>query len=137
MSFFSNPDAVARYPEGPVRLVRGFDGLQHMTTVLLREQVPATGNVLVLGAGGGLELKRFADAEPSLRFVGVEALCGVCSGLGGAGGGCRTAITAISARLPVLSPEQDAALMQDAGFEDVELFYAGFSFNGWVGYKPR
>jgi len=44
-----------------------------MTTLLLREQVPATGNVLVLGAG----------------------------------------------------------------FEDVELFYAGFSFKGWVGYKPR
>ncbi|MEA1146157.1 methyltransferase, partial [Klebsiella pneumoniae] len=47
------------------------------------------------------------------------------------------AITAISAQLPVLSPEQDAALMQDAGFEDVALFYAGFSFKGWVGYKPR
>ena len=55
MSFFSDPDAVARYAEGPVRLVPGFDGLQRMTTLLLRESVPAAGNVLVLGAGGGLE----------------------------------------------------------------------------------
>ena len=35
MSFFSDPDAVARYAEGPVRLVPGFDGLQRMTTLLL------------------------------------------------------------------------------------------------------
>ena len=72
MSFFSDPDAVARYAEGPVRLVPGFDGLQRMTILLLRETVPATGSVLVLGAGGGLELKRFADAEPGWRFTGVD-----------------------------------------------------------------
>ena len=47
------------------------------------------------------------------------------------------AIAAISEKLPVLSPEADQALMTEAGFEGVELFYAGFSFKGWVGYKPR
>ncbi|WP_177410094.1 hypothetical protein [Pseudomonas sp. R9.37] len=46
-------------------------------------------------------------------------------------------ITAISAQLPVLFPEEDAALMSQAGFEGVKLFYAGFSSKGWVGYKPR
>ena len=45
------------------------------------------------------------------------------------------AIQAISERLPVLSPEQDEALLRDAGFADVALFYAGFTFRGWVGYK--
>jgi hypothetical protein len=29
-------------------------------------------------------------------------------------------------------PEQDAALLREAGFDDVELFYAGFTFKGWV-----
>ncbi|ASV39181.1 methyltransferase [Pseudomonas sp. NS1(2017)] len=225
MTWFSDPDAVARYAEGPVRLVPGFDGLQRMTTLLLREHVPATGNVLVLGAGGGLELKRFAHAEPGWRFVGVDpsaemlklaeatlgplmkrtqlhegyidtaplgpfdgATClltlhfipaeqrlqtlkalwqrllpgaplvvahhsfpqapqdktrwlkryaafAVDSGVPAAD--AERAIAAISEKLPVLSPETDEALMREAGFEGVELFYAGFSFKGWVGYKPR
>jgi tRNA (cmo5U34)-methyltransferase len=36
MTWFSDPDAVARYAEGPVRLVPGFESLQRMTTLLLR-----------------------------------------------------------------------------------------------------
>ncbi|PSD48293.1 methyltransferase, partial [Stenotrophomonas maltophilia] len=28
----------------------------------------------------------------------------------------------------------EVALLQEAGFDDVELFYAGFSFKGWVAY---
>ena len=47
----------------------------------------------------------------------------------------RNAITAISSRLPLLSPEDDVVLMQEAGFDVVELFYAGFTFKGWVAYK--
>ncbi len=47
------------------------------------------------------------------------------------------AIAAVSAQLPVLPPEEDAALISRAGFEGVELFYAGFSFKGGVGYKSR
>lgn len=62
MSSFSDPKAVARYADGPVRQVPGFHGLQQMTTVLLAEAVPRDGHVLVLGAGGGLELKAFASA---------------------------------------------------------------------------
>ncbi|HDX0884266.1 TPA: methyltransferase, partial [Stenotrophomonas maltophilia] len=42
------------------------------------------------------------------------------------------AIDAIAERLPLLAPEQEVALLQEAGFDDVELFYAGFSFKGWV-----
>ncbi len=224
MTWFSDPDAVARYAEGPVRLVPGFDSLQRMTTLLLRESVPPAGNVLVLGAGGGLELKRFADNEPGWRFVGVDpsaemlklaqatlgplaervelhegyidtapdgpfdgATClltlhfvpaeerlrtlkeiwrrllpgaplvvahhsfpqspnekarwlkryaayAVDSGVPASD--AERAIAAISAQLPVLAPEADEALLKAAGFEDVELFYAGFSFKGWVAYKP-
>ena len=42
------------------------------------------------------------------------------------------AIRAIDEQLPTLSPERDTALLEEAGFSDVELFYAGFSFRGWV-----
>ncbi|WP_219271970.1 class I SAM-dependent methyltransferase [Pseudomonas sp. Xaverov 83] len=225
MTWFSDPAAVARYAEGPVRLVPGFESLQRMSTLLLRETVPATGKVLVLGAGGGLELKKFADSQPEWQFVGVdpsaemlklaEATLGplmarvqlhegyidtapegpfdaatslltlhfipaedrlqtlkelwrrlspgapliaahhsfpqsspeekarwlkrysayaVDSGVPPED--AQRAIAAISSHLPVLSPEDDEALLREAGFEGVELFYAGFSFKGWIAYKP-
>lgn len=47
----------------------------------------------------------------------------------------ESALTAIGERLPLLSPEQDEAILRDAGFTDVALFYAAFTFRGWVGTK--
>ena len=35
-------------------------------------------------------------------------------------------------RLPVLATEEEEALLLEAGFSDVALFYAAFSFRGWV-----
>lgn len=223
MSPFSDPDAVARYADGPARQVPGFHGLQRMTGLLLAERVPDDGHVLVLGAGGGLELKAFAEAQPGWRFCGVDpsaemlalaertlgplasrvdfrhgyidgapagpfdgATClltlhflpederrrtvadvhrrlrpgapfvvahhsfpqrdgekakwlaryaafAVASGVPAAN--ARSAITAIGERLPLLSPEEDEAILREAGFTDVALFYAGLTFRGWVGYK--
>ncbi|HEX7814311.1 class I SAM-dependent methyltransferase [Dyella sp.] len=221
---FSDPQAVARYAEGPIRQVPGFLGLQQMTAILLAEHVPPDGHVLVLGAGGGLELKVFAQAQPSWRFLGVDpsaemlnlaattlgplasqvelldgyidaapagpydgATClltmhfltreerrqtlaelfrrlkpgaplviahhsfpqvepdkarwldryaafGVASGISPEN--ATKAIAAISGRLPLLGPEQEEALLREAGFDHVELFYAGFTFRGWVASKP-
>lgn len=221
---FSDPQAVARYALGPVRQVPGFHALQQMARLLLAESVPHDGRVLVLGAGGGLELKVFAEAQPEWRFVGVDpssemlklasatlgplasrvelvegyidtapegpydgATClltlhflpaeqrlhtlielrrrlkpgtplivahhsfpqgekqktrwlsryaafAAASGIPAADAG--NAIAAIGSRLPALSPEQDLALLQEAGFDEVELFYAGFTFKGWVAYNP-
>lgn len=59
---FSDPQAVARYADGPPRMVPGFAGLQCMAMLLLAERSPGNARVLVLGAGGGLELKVFAEA---------------------------------------------------------------------------
>jgi len=224
VSSFSDPQAVARYAEGPVRQVPGFHALQQMAALLLAESVPEDGHVLVLGAGGGLELKAFAEAQAHWRLLGIDpsaemlklanatlgplasrvqllegyidaapeipfdgATClltlhflsveerlhtlrelkrrlkpgaplivahhsfpqgdrekarwleryaafAVSSGIPWAN--AKTAIDAIGARLPALSPEQDVALMQQAGFETIELFYAGFTFKGWVAYAP-
>ena len=72
MRHFSDPGAVAHYHEGPPRLVPGFHDLQRMAQVLLAERAPPDGRVLVLGAGGGLELKAFADAQPGWTFDGVD-----------------------------------------------------------------
>lgn len=225
MSPFSDPLAVARYAEGPPRLVPGFADLHRMTLLLLAEHTPADGRVLVLGAGGGLELKTFAESQPGWRFDGVDpaaemlklaqatlgplasrvqlhegyiesapagpfdaATClltlhflpleerrrtlgelyqrlkpgaplvvahhsfpqeeaeraqwllryaafATASGIGQEQ--AASARVAIGARLPVLSPDQDEALLREAGFSAVSLFYAGFTFRGWVAYKPR
>lgn len=36
-------------------------------------------------------------------------------------------------RLPLLTPAEEEVLLREAGFTDVELYYAAFSFRGWVG----
>jgi tRNA (cmo5U34)-methyltransferase len=223
LSSFSDPDIVARYAEGPVRQVPGFLDLQRMTRLLLAERTGDDADVLVLGAGGGLELKAFAEAQPGWRFCGVDpsaemlglaertlgpltlradlhqgyidsappgpfdaATClltlhfipeeerrrtlaevhrrlrpgapfvvahhsfpqrdgekaqwlaryaAFAAASGIPASNAESAIAAIGERLPVLSPDQDEALLKDAGFTDVSLFYAGFTFRGWVAYK--
>jgi len=69
---FKDPAAVAHYTEGPRRFVPGLDALHRMTGLLLAERVPADAHILVLGAGGGLELKALADAYPGWTFTGVD-----------------------------------------------------------------
>ena len=69
---FNDPDAVAAYAEVPARNVPGWADMLRMVDLLLAECVPHDGRVLVVGAGGGLELKRFAQAHPGWSFVGVD-----------------------------------------------------------------
>lgn len=220
---FSDPEAVARYAEGPVRMVPGFHALQRMAAVLLAERAEDNANILVLGAGGGLELKVFADMQPTWRYCGVDPsaeMLGLAKQTLGplgervtfhegyiddapegpfGGAAClltlhfmpeeerrravaevyrrlkpgaafvvahhsypqnepekrlwlsrfaafgpdpgltfasrEDMITAIGERLPALSPEEDEEILRDAGFSDVALFYAAFTFRGWVGHK--
>lgn len=207
------------YAEGPPRQVPGFAGLHRMTSMLLAERISPHGRVLVLGAGGGLELKAFADDHPGWTFDGIdpsEAMLRVAKQIAGphsarirlhegyidaapvgpfdgatclltlhfvsrdqrlgtlrqihrrlmpgapfvvahislpqaepersiwiarhvAFGGidpanAESARRAIATKLFILSPEEDEALLREAGFSNVSLFYAGLSFRGWVGY---
>lgn len=69
---FSDPAAVAQYAANLVAQVPGVHALHQMTHLLLAERVPADGSVLVLGAGGGMELKALAEASPGWRFTGVD-----------------------------------------------------------------
>jgi tRNA (cmo5U34)-methyltransferase len=71
LSFFDE-HAAASYLNGPPRQVPGYAGLLRMTTLLLAEHLPADGHVLVLGAGGGMELKMMADDHPGWSFAGID-----------------------------------------------------------------
>ncbi|MDR0181917.1 class I SAM-dependent methyltransferase [Lysobacter arvi] len=224
MSSFHDAASVAHYAQGPVRQVPGFHALHRMTELLLAEHVPDDGRILVLGAGGGLELAAFAEARPRWRFVGVDpsapmlalaertlgphasraeliqgeidaapagpfdgATClltlhfldagqrlhalqqlrerlrpgaplvvahhsipqepdaksrwlgryaSFAASSGIAEADARRAADGIGSRLPLLSPEQDASLLTRAGFTEPELFYAAFTFRGWVARRP-
>ncbi|WP_286149128.1 hypothetical protein [Mycobacterium sp. IS-1496] len=46
----------------------------------------------------------------------------------------ESARTTIAKDVPVLTPEQGRAILQDAGFADVTEFFSAFTFRGWVGY---
>jgi tRNA (cmo5U34)-methyltransferase len=219
---FSDPQAVARYADGPPRFVPGFTDLHRMTGILLAEHASADARVLVLGAGGGLELNALAQMHPGWTFDGVdpapEMLKLARQTLGplasraqlhegliddapdgpfdaatclltlhflpaderqrtareirrrlrpGApfvaahssfpqegneralwlkryaafalGSGADPAQTekmraAVETHLNLYDPEQDEAILRDAGFSDVSLFYAAFTWRGWVGY---
>lgn len=71
-NMFSDPQAVARYTEGPPRFVPGYNAMLSMAAILLAERAREDARILVLGAGGGLELKTFAQAQPRWSFDGVD-----------------------------------------------------------------
>ncbi|MCX7513041.1 class I SAM-dependent methyltransferase [Frateuria sp. STR12] len=222
MSSFNDPQAVARYTDGPLRQVPGLHALHRMAGLLLREHVPSDGRVLVLGAGGGMELKAFAEAYPQWRLLGVdpsapmldlaadtlgplasrvellEGYIDAAPATGFDGAAClltmhflsieerlhtlrelrrrlkpraplvmahhsvpdapgermrwlqrhvafmasngmpvadaARSIEAMASRLTLLSPEAEAGLLEQAGFDRHDLFYAAFTFKGWVAY---
>ncbi len=72
MTPFSDPTAVSGYAERTARIVPGLLDLHRMAGVLLAERAPADARILVLGAGGGLELKAFAEMQPGWHFDGVD-----------------------------------------------------------------
>lgn len=69
---FADPDFVARYLEGPRRFVPGHQDMLRMSAMLLGEDAPEDAEVLVVGAGGGIELRHFAEAHAGWRFTGVD-----------------------------------------------------------------
>lgn len=217
------PDHAASYAERVARQVPGLRDLHVMTGLFLAEHVPERARILVLGAGGGLELRALAGAHAGWRFDGVDPspamLDQARATMGGladravlhegyigdapagpfdgavclltlhflpreervrtlrrladrlrpgaplvvahhsfptddgqadrwlrryaryqAAGGmpreqAEQGVEAMKARLPVLSPEQDEAVLREAGFWTVELFYAALTFKGWVAIR--
>jgi tRNA (cmo5U34)-methyltransferase len=71
-SHFEDPEFARQYAQGPCAFVPAFAHMQRMAAQLIRECIGKTGEVLVLGAGGGLELEAFASLCPLWTFVGVD-----------------------------------------------------------------
>lgn len=221
LASFNDPEHAKRYGDGPQRFVPGIADLHRMMSILLAERAPKDARVLVLGAGGGLELRAMAQAHPGWTFVGVDpagamldearrvlgpdaarvtfcegylcdapegpfdaATCLLTLHFLGAEERTRTVgelrrrlkpgapfvtahssfpqgrarglwlsryaafalasgadpeqvekmSAAIDAHLPLLAPEQEEAILRDAGYSDVDLFYAAFTWRGWVAY---
>jgi tRNA (cmo5U34)-methyltransferase len=69
---FNDPKMIAGYVATTPQKVPGLSSLHLMALLLLSEHAPEAANILVLGAGGGLELRTFAEARPSWSFLGVD-----------------------------------------------------------------
>lgn len=72
MTVFGDAAAVSRYADGPPRAVPGWASLIPMVDILLAERVPVDGRLLVVGAGGGLELEGLGRRHAGWRFDGVD-----------------------------------------------------------------
>jgi tRNA (cmo5U34)-methyltransferase len=220
LEMFLDRERVARYAEGPPRFMPAMEAVHRMTSILLSEHAPANAHVLVLGAGGGLELKALAEAQPGWCFTGVDpagpmldlareamgpnagradlvqgyiedappgpfdaATCLLTLHFLGREDRVRTleqmrwrmkpgaplvvahssfpqeepararwlsryaayavasgadpaqveqARAAVSASLVLLTPQEDEECLRAAGFSDVEMFYAAFTWRGWT-----
>ena len=73
----------------------------------------------------------FPQNEPfRTRWLARYAAYAVASGADPAQ--TEQARVAVGASLALLTPEEDETCLRDAGFKDVELFYAAFTWRGWV-----
>lgn len=72
MTRLPDPTHASGYAENAARMVPGMSAIPKLAAVLLAERAPPDARILVLGAGGGLELKAFADMQPGWRFDGVD-----------------------------------------------------------------
>jgi tRNA (cmo5U34)-methyltransferase len=69
---FSIPAMVATYADDTPRKVPGLTDLHRMAMLLLSERTQQVAHILVVGAGGGMELKAMAEARREWVFTGVD-----------------------------------------------------------------
>lgn len=60
------------YAENAIRRVPGLQDIHRMAALLMAERTPPHGRVLIVGAGGGMELSYFAQSFPDWKFDGVD-----------------------------------------------------------------
>lgn len=71
-TYYDDPDFVRNYAQGPSAFVPAYEHVQRMAAQLLYERIVDVGDVLVLGAGGGLELEAFALRHARWTFMGID-----------------------------------------------------------------
>lgn len=69
---FSDQRSVTDYAARTLRLVPALSELHRMMRLLLAESLSDQARLLVLGAGGGLELKALAEHQPDWQLLGVD-----------------------------------------------------------------
>ncbi|MDO6966818.1 class I SAM-dependent methyltransferase [Rhizobium alvei] len=69
---FTDPGSVSAYVLDTPRKVPALAALHDMTTQLVSERASASSTILVIGAGGGLEIQAMAIARPNWQFIGVD-----------------------------------------------------------------
>ncbi|MEM7048868.1 MAG: methyltransferase [Acidobacteriota bacterium] len=71
---YADEKFAARYAaDGPAQFVPGYHFMHQMAVQLIAESVSdEAAELLVLGAGGGLEIARFGSAKPHWQFTGVD-----------------------------------------------------------------
>lgn len=75
----------------------------------------------------------FAQTEPE-RSLGIARHVAFSQADGADPAIAENVRQAISSRLTILSPEDEEKMLNQAGFSNVSLFYAGLSLKGWVAY---
>jgi len=70
--FDQNPTLTDNYDRGPRWFMPGYDASHAMAAVLLRDRIGEVGRILVIGAGGGIELSVFAREASGWSFTGVD-----------------------------------------------------------------
>jgi tRNA (cmo5U34)-methyltransferase len=70
--FDRNPALTENYERGPRWFVPGYDASHAMAAVLLHDRIGEDGRILVVGAGGGVELSVFAQECQGWTFTGVD-----------------------------------------------------------------
>jgi tRNA (cmo5U34)-methyltransferase len=70
---YDNVGMVASYTDDAPRKVPGLFDLHRMMMLLLAEQASDEAHILVIGAGGGLETRALAEAQPGWQLTGVDS----------------------------------------------------------------
>jgi tRNA (cmo5U34)-methyltransferase len=70
--FDQNPTLTDNYDRGPRWFIPGYEASHAMAAVLLRDRIGENGRILVVGAGGGIELSAFAREATGWTFTGVD-----------------------------------------------------------------
>ncbi|MEM7206776.1 MAG: class I SAM-dependent methyltransferase [Pseudomonadota bacterium] len=70
---YANEEFAARYAaDGPAQFVPGYYVMHQMAAQLISESTPDEAEILILGAGGGLEIASFGRIMPHWKFTGVD-----------------------------------------------------------------
>src|SRR5260370_1630240 len=67
--FDHSPAAIENYERGPRWFVPAYDASHAMAAVLLHDRIGEQGHILVVGAGGGVELSVFARECSAWKFT--------------------------------------------------------------------